>query len=554
MSKKIGTLLLESGLIDEATLEKALQEQHETGKKLGQILIEKGVLKESDFLKILAGQINMPLVDMRQHDFDDELVKKIPEAQARKFKAVVLEKTPNGYKVGMTDPLDLTTFDRIETSLGGVVERVLISEEELEQSINNLYRKTDDIKRFASQLHTDFNTGVEEIQLQTTTTVDRLLRSLLEDAVQMRASDIHLEPCENGFRIRQRIDGSLSEVILPQKNILPSLIQKLKLLAELNISEKRLPQDGRFKFKLENKKIIDIRLSLLPTQYGESAVLRILNHNIDHISFKDMGMHEDFRKKFEKILKNPHGIILVTGPTGSGKTTTLYGALHLLNQPEKKVITVEDPIEYRLERVNQVQVNTSIGLTFAKVLRTILRQDPDVIMLGEIRDQETAEIALKAAITGHLVLSTLHTNDAINTPLRLVDMGAEPYLCASAIKAVIAQRLIKRICQHCKVESQPTQEHLFLIPTVQGKTFYKGAGCHYCNQSGYLGRVGVYELLEFYPELANAIRNGNNSEFITKAQNAPGYTPLCENALELAVEGITTLEEVIKISESIEGL
>ncbi len=551
MTKKIGTLLLESGLVNEPTLNSALQEQAKTGKKLGQVLVDRGVLEEKDFLKILSGQIDMPLVDMRKHEFDEDLVKKIPETQARKYRAVILEKTANGYKVGMVDPLDLATFDRIESTLGGVVDRVLISEDELENAINNLYRKTDDIKRFASQLNTDFTKDIiEENTVQATTTVDKLLRSVIEDAVQMRASDIHLEPDESGFRIRQRIDGSLTEQTMPQKNILPSMIQKLKLMAELNISEKRLPQDGRFQFKLDGQFSVDIRLSLLPTQYGEAAVMRLLRNNQTQLDFKDMGMPDRLRKSFDTALKNPHGVILVTGPTGSGKTTTLYGALRSLNQPDKKIITAEDPIEYRLERVNQVQVNTAVGLSFAKILRTMLRQDPDVIMVGEIRDQETAEIALKAAITGHLVLSTLHTNDAVNTPLRLIDMGAEAYLCASAIKGVMAQRLIKRVCPHCKEDAQPTQEHLFFFPEAEGRSFKKGAGCHYCNQSGYLGRIGVYEFLEITAPLAQALRKSDAEGFVHAANLQESYIPLSKGAYDLALQGETSLDEVTRISES----
>ncbi|HAS15298.1 MAG TPA: MSHA biogenesis protein MshE, partial [Idiomarina abyssalis] len=382
----------------------------------------------------------------------------------------------------------------------------VVPEGELMQAFDNLYRRTKEIETFASQLQDEYEDTSEfelgQLSLDDDTdeaTVAKLLQSIFEDAVQVRASDIHIEPDDRKLRIRQRVDGVLQENVLDETNIANALVLRLKLMAGLDISERRLPQDGRFNMKVR-KHSIDVRVSTMPVQYGESCVLRLLDQSAGLLSLEQTGMPDSILKRVRNLIKRPHGMLLVTGPTGSGKTTTLYGALSELNTEGKKVITVEDPVEYRLPRISQVQVNSKIGLDFSRVLRTTLRQDPDIIMVGEMRDHETVEIGLRGSITGHLVLSTLHTNDAITSAMRLIDMGAPPYLVAAALRGILAQRLVRRVCDKCTEDYQPDEpESQWLEHLKEGSSQYsfkRGAGCQSCNHTGYRGRIGVFELLE----------------------------------------------------------
>ncbi|MBF0429261.1 MAG: type II/IV secretion system protein, partial [Magnetococcales bacterium] len=380
---------------------------------------------------------------------------------------------------------------------------------------------------------------------------------LFEEAMRMNASDIHIEPDVDVLRIRQRIDGVLNEQTLNERRIAPALISKLKLMASLEIAEKRLPQDGRFNITVKNKNV-DVRLSTLPTQDGESVVMRLLDQSVDHLNLDRVGMDAGILSRFQYYLKRSHGLILVTGPTGSGKTTTLYGAINLLNSPTKKIITVEDPVEYRLPRVNQVQVHPRIGLTFAKVLRTVLRQDPDIVLVGEMRDQETAEIAIRASLTGHLVLSTLHTNSAVTTAIRLVDMGVKGYAVASALKCILAQRLVRRICTDC-IESYEVDASTMILlqgllgATPSGAVLKRGRGCPQCNRTGYRGRIAVVELLEIKGGLADALRNNDATGFMRLAEQQTGFIPLHKAALHYALKGITTLEEVMRLVSDVDA-
>ncbi len=383
--------------------------------------------------------------------------------------------------------------------------------------------------------------------------VARLLQSILEDAVQIRASDVHIEPDEDVLRLRLRVDGVLQEQILNEHRIAPALVSRLKLMAGLDISEKRLPQDGRFDVKLKHKEV-DVRLSTLPTTFGESVVMRLADHSSEGAQLSKIGMDTAMLKRFHYLITRPNGLILVTGPTGSGKTTTLYGALNELNTTDRKIITVEDPVEFQLERVNQVQVMPKIGLDFATVLRSSLRQDPDVLLVGEIRDSETAEIALRAAMTGHLVMSPLHTNDPVSSALRLIDIGVEGYMVAASVRAIIAQRLIRKLCERCATSHTLDEtERVWLsvaAPDVDPAvaSFMHGAGCSHCNQTGYFGRLGVFELLEIRADLADALRYGNTSDFSRLARQQDGFRPLVASALDLAVAGETSLAEVINLS------
>jgi MSHA biogenesis protein MshE len=385
--------------------------------------------------------------------------------------------------------------------------------------------------------------------------VVKLLESIFDDAVLMNASDIHIEPDEKVLRIRQRIDGILNEQILNEVKIASALVVRLKLMASLNISEKRLPQDGRFTIRVKGK-TLDVRLSTLPVTHGESIVMRLLDHSHNLLNLDKLGIPDDILITFKKYIKKPHGLILVTGPTGSGKTTTLYSALTEVNTPDTKIITAEDPVEYSLSRINQSQVNEKIGLTFASVLRSALRQDPDVILVGEMRDTETAEIAIRAAITGHLVFSTLHTNSAVETATRLLDMGVKGYILASALQVIVAQRLVRRICENC-ITTITIDEHQSIwlentFPSLNdiNITFKQGLGCTHCNNTGYKGRIGVYELLEMTHATLDALRRNDSPAFITAAKATPGFKPFTVGALEFAQQGITSLDEVMRITGS----
>ena len=435
-------------------------------------------------------------------------------------------------------------------------------EAELLRTLDRFYRRTDEISSLAMQLDEELG-GESQLELVdvdadekgSEAPVAKLLKSVFEDAVQAGASDIHIEPDENVLRIRQRIDGVLHEQTMKETRIASALVLRIKLMSSLDISEKRLPQDGRFNMRVSGK-AIDVRVSTLPVQNGEAVVMRLLDQSTGTENLDQLGLPDDLLVRLRDLIHRPYGLVLVTGPTGSGKTTTLYAALRELNEPGKKIITVEDPVEYRLPRINQVQVNTKVNLTFARVLRASLRQDPDVIMIGEMRDQETAETGLRAAMTGHLVLSTLHTNDAISTPLRLIDMGAEGYLAASALRAVIAQRLVRKICESCKEPYEPDERErgwLSVMETACGEdVFHHGRGCGDCNQTGYRGRLGVYELLEVDESVATPLRQGQQSAYEQAAKAKPEFRPLALATLDYARRGITTIQEVFRLAEEIE--
>jgi MSHA biogenesis protein MshE len=426
-----------------------------------------------------------------------------------------------------------------------------------------VYRRTDEIASIAQEVHEELHEGgidIEQLAAEEGSpdaAVIRLIQSMFHDAIQVRASDVHIEPGESVLRVRQRVDGNLQEQTLDGRRVGSALVTRLKLMSGLDIAEKRLPQDGRFSVKVGDK-TIDVRLSTLPTQYGESVVLRLLDQSANLMTLEQLGMSESMLKSFRGLIERSAGMVLVTGPTGSGKTTTLYSALNHLNQTDTKIITVEDPVEYRLDRVNQVQVNAKIGLDFARVLRTTLRQDPDIILVGEMRDGETADIGLRAAITGHLVFSTLHTMNAIATIHRLLDMGAAGYMIAAAVHGIVAQRLVRRVCENCAQETPPDAHEAAWLRAQVGAAkaaamrFKTGAGCTYCNLSGYRGRMAVYELLEIDRGLADAIRRGDLTAFADGARARPQYVSLAQGALQIAAKGHTSLAEAIGVTSGIE--
>jgi MSHA biogenesis protein MshE len=556
---RVGDLLLGKRLITQEQLNAALSEQKLSGKKVGKALVELGFITETGLLQSLSAHFSYPFVDLARFRLNNDLVRKLPEMQARRYRAIVLSEQKDGYLVGMGDPLDLIALDELEKSLRRPILPAFVREQDLLDAMDRAYRRQDQIASIAHELEgelsqNDFDIANLVIADTTEAPVVRLLQNIFDDALQVRASDIHIEPDESLLRVRLRIDGELQEQVMKEKRIAGALVSRLKIMSGLDISEKRLPQDGRFNVRVQGKSI-DVRLSTLPTPYGESVVMRLLDQSSGMLTLESLGMPPAVRQRVETLMQRPHGMVLVTGPTGCGKTTTLYAGLNLLNRPEKKIITVEDPIEYRLPRITQVQVNAKIGLTFSRVLRTALRQDPDIILVGEMRDQETAEIGLRAAMTGHMVLSTLHTNDAVSTPLRLMDMGCDAYLVASALRAVMAQRLIRKVCTSCKAEYHPSAQELTWLSHLDGSAmeaaFVHGTGCHHCNNTGYMGRIGIYELMEMTESMLDALRSRDASAFM-QAADASGYVTLARHALEFARAGVSSLQEVFRISASLE--
>jgi MSHA biogenesis protein MshE len=560
---RIGDLLMDRGIITEEQLQHALARQRESDKKLGRLLIEDNVLPEDKFLEFLSEQLDVPFVGLRQYRFDPELVIRLAESHARRHRTIVLSEANGTLLVGMADPLDIFSYDEISRLLKQNVDVALVRESELMDTLDTVYRRTSEIESYAVELESEVTEGLFDLEGLSVglpgdeAPVVKMLQSIFEDAVQVRASDIHIEPDEGVLRIRQRVDGILQEQVMKEQRIGAPLVLRLKLMSGLNISEKRLPQDGRFSLLVREKRL-DVRLSTMPIEYGESVVMRLLDQSTGITELDETGMSKVVLSQFRDLIHMPYGLILVTGPTGSGKTTTLYGALNELNQAGQKIITAEDPVEYKIARINQVQVNPLIGLDFANVLRASLRQDPDILLVGEIRDSETAEIALRAAMTGHLVLSTLHTNDAISSATRLMDMGVESFLAASSLRAILAQRLVRKLCDNCAKPHEATSDELSWLgrhldeETIERANLMTTVGCPHCNESGFRGRIGVFELLMIKGAVADALRVGDAGLFIEEARQQPGYQPLIVSALELAVQGLTTVGEVLRVAQQVE--
>ncbi len=555
---RIGDLLVEQKIISEAQLTEALQEQKKSGRKLGRVLIENGYIGEDQLLRLLSEQLRIPYVDLSRFELDPKLVTRLPETHARRYRALVLKDTGSGLLVGMGDPTDIFAYDELVRLLKTDVLIACVKESDLLHNIDRMYQHADQLRNLANEVGQEMTDHAFDLRTlsksgnQSDAPVVRLIQTVFEDAVRANASDIHIEPDEDVLRIRRRIDGVLHEQTMDDTRIASAVVSRLKLMAEADISEKRLPQDGRFTLRVLDKHI-DVRLATIPTQTGEAVVMRLLDHGSAIRKLDQLGMPDDILQRFRTHVHRPHGLVLVTGPTGSGKTTTLYAALTELNKPQKKIITVEDPVEYQLPRINQVQVNHKIDLGFARVLRTALRLDPDIILVGEMRDRDTGEIGLRAALTGHLVMSTLHTNDAVSTAMRLVDMGLEPYLIASSVQAILAQRLIRKNCTNCStVKPLDPGEQAWLKQITGGENsqqdFYEGAGCNQCNHTGYHGRIGVYELLDIDYTLADALRCNDPSAFENGARAQTGYRPLIDNALDYARQGLTSLAEVMRLS------
>ncbi|MBS0286390.1 MAG: type II/IV secretion system protein [Proteobacteria bacterium] len=552
---KLGDLLLENKVITHFELEKALAEQKKTGKKLGDVLIELGLIDETSLLLFLSKQLNLPFLELPFYKIKPEVIRELPEAIARRYRVIPIDRIKNAFLVAVADPTDVVAFDEVSKKLKKHLRLVVVREKDLLRVIDEVYRKTDEIASLAGELEQEIGEVSYKNEMDEEmgdAPIKKLLNSIFEDAIQVNASDIHIEPAENGMRIRQRVDGVLQEQVMKGQTLISAIVLRLKLMAKLNISERRLPQDGRFSIRVKDRKI-DVRMATMPVRNGEAVVMRLLDQTQGVLRLDDLGMNHSMLEKFRYHLTRPHGMILVTGPTGSGKSTTLYAGLSEINTHDKKIITVEDPVEYSFDRINQVQVQSKIGLNFSNILRSALRHDPDVVMVGEIRDEETAQIALRAAMTGHLVLSTLHTNDALSGPARLIDMGIEPYLAASAIRLVMAQRLTKRVCQSCAENYIPNEREIKWLQAMDCQTennpiFKKGRGCSQCGMRGYKGRIGVYEWIEITEELGDALREGDLKAFMLLAKKKTNFKSLTWHALAYAKKGLISLDEVLRLS------
>ncbi|BAL81598.1 GspE/PulE family protein [Caldisericum exile] len=559
-TEKIGEILVKKGLISRETLDKYLSVQKVTKEPLLKILMDNGVIDEVQQSQLLAEQWGFDFVDLAKYPIEKEILRYTDPEKAKIFGFFVFKKEGPIYHVAISDPTNIDTVDYVRAVYGMNVKFYVTPKSAIIQTIEKYYELENVVKK-AEEEFTDVEVveTVEENDLSRLrmlgedAPVVRLVNSIISQAIVEGASDIHVEPMEDSLRVRYRIDGILHEKQRLPKRIQPGVIARLKIISNMDIAERRLPQDGRISLKFEGRPV-DFRVSSLPSIYGEKIVLRILDKTSSIKPLEQLGFSEENLKKFEKIITQPYGMILISGPTGSGKTTTLYSILNRLNAPTKNIITVEDPVEYQLKGINQVQVNEKAGLTFANALRSILRQDPNIILIGEIRDRETAQIAIEAALTGHLVLSTIHTNDSASIPTRLIDMGIEPFLVASSLIGATAQRLIRKICPKCKEPHTPSKdvlEHLG-FEVHEGVNFYKGAGCDFCSNTGYKGRVAISEILPITPEIQRLILKQASSKEILSEAKRMGMKTLLDDALMKAAEGITTLEEVIRVVSTLE--
>jgi type IV pilus assembly protein PilB len=553
--KDLADVLLEEGLITAEQLEKAAAEQERLGRTLGRVLIDLGMVKETDLVAALARQVGLDYVDLSDQHIDPAAASMVSEQVARRYRAMPIGFEDGRLIVAMSDPSNVFALDDIRTITGMDVKPVVATAGDIEAAIRKYGQFEQSVEDISAEASSQADTGVQDLDQIEAAVEDapivKLVNLLITQAVADRASDIHVEPGEKDIRIRYRIDGVLHEVMRSPKNIQAGLISRLKVMADINIAERRVPQDGRIGLVVGGK-AVDLRVATLPTVFGEKVVIRILDKSSVLLKLEELGFSDASFGQFEKAFRKPYGTILVTGPTGSGKSTTLYATLNIINNVDRNIITVEDPVEYRLSGVNQMQVNMKAGLTFSSALRSILRADPDVILIGEIRDRETALIAMEAALTGHLVLSTLHTNDAPAAITRLAEMEVEPYLVASALDCVVAQRLARKLCEHCKEAYQPTEAELlqagFPEKVVKDVTeLFRPVGCSRCGKTGYRGRLGLYEIMPMSEEIELLTAERRSSEDIKKVAVEQGMITLREDGLEKARAGLTSLEEIFRV-------
>jgi len=552
-TKRMGDLLLENEIITQEQLSRAISLQVVTKKKIGEILIEEGFVEEENILDMLTKQIGVNRVDFDNVYVDKEAVKSLPNILAKKHITVPLYyDSKDNLVVAINDPLDIIALDNLKLVTKRNIVPMIATKKEIINLIERFYNSDDSEKAVE-----EFNRSQTLVEMEVKENQDeinnapvvRLVNNIIEAGVRGAASDIHIEPFEDRTRVRMRVDGGLLEIMKLDIRTHNAIISRIKILSDLNIAERRLPQDGAILMKVDNRDI-DFRVSILPTIYGEKVVIRILDQSQFKLDINDLGFTDQEMTMVQEFITAPHGIILVTGPTGSGKSTTLYTILRELNKTGDNIITIEDPVELKLDGVNQVQVNAKSGLTFVTGLRSILRQDPDVVMIGEIRDSETAEIAIRASITGHLVLSTIHTNDAVSTINRLVDMGIAPYLVSSSLYGIISQRLIRKLCTRCKIAYEATQQEkeLLKLPEEEQLTLYKAKGCSKCNNTGYKGRKGVHEVVKINKELREGIVQGLSYDNLTQIATNNGMVSLLENSKVLILKGITTIDEILEIA------
>ena len=568
VSRRLGDLLVNEGLITQENLQRALSEQKGTNEKLGSILVRLGLIQEDQLIGFLSRQYGIPSITLSQLDIDPEVVKLVPAQIAKKYEVLPVKRTGNALTLAMADPTNVFALDDVAFMTNLQVLPVVASQGAIRQAIERLYEPQ---ASAFSEVITAMEGEVPDVELveggedaapskvdifelkdaSEEAPVVKLVNLILTDAIRRGASDIHLEPYEKVFRVRYRIDGVLQEMMVPPKRLEAALLSRVKIMSNLDIAERRLPQDGRIKIRYSSREI-DLRVSTLPTIFGEKIVMRILDKEALTLDLAKLGFDDWSMENFKKVIHQPYGMILITGPTGSGKTTTLYSAVHTINSPDINIMTAEDPVEYNLKGVNQVQVNEEIGRTFSAVLRSFLRQDPDVILVGETRDLETAQIAIRAALTGHLVFSTLHTNDAPSTIARLQDMGIPPFLVASSILLVLAQRLARRVCKECRDPYEVDEESLTPyghVPQGLGKvTLYKGKGCQACNFTGVKGRTAIYEVMPVSSEIRELILRGSSSTELRELATQQGMRTLRQAGLLKVLEGATTAEEILRVT------
>jgi len=563
--KPLGESLVDAGIITRQQLKEAQDEERKTGQRLRTVLVRMGLMQEEDLVVFLSEKLGVPRIELGNYLIDPKIVELIPEELARKHGLVPVLKIGNRLTCVMVDPWNVFALDEIRLRTNLIIEPAVATESEIKKAQNGHYGAKgtmEDIIRgigreTANVKAGEADTGRLEVAAEEPLVV-RLVNMIIMKALGERASDIHIEPEEATLKTRFRVDGMLHEVESAPKHLESAIISRIKIMANLDIAERRIPQDGRFDLNIQGRKI-DVRVSCVPTVYGENIVLRLLDAATTLLTLKDIGFSREILLKYQKLISRPHGIVLVTGPTGSGKTTTLYASLDKINTVEKNIITIEDPVEYKLAGIRQIQVNSKVNLTFASGLRSILRQDPDVIMIGEIRDYDAAEIAIHAALTGHLVFSTLHTNDAPGAVTRLLDIGLEPFLISSSVMGILAQRLVRTICKDCKEEYVPTKDELKDIGLLERSQkpetgsqkikFYKGKGCQKCMNTGYKGRIGIFELMSITDKIRNLIVAKAPLEEIRKEAISSGMVTLTADGINKITEGFTTPEEVLRVTQ-----
>jgi type IV pilus assembly protein PilB len=550
--KQLGDILLDSGLVTQQQLAEAYEEHQRAGRALGRVLVEKGVLTESQLVAALAQQIGLKFVDLSDFPVDGAAIASVPPAVCRRYNALPIGYEDGRLMVAMSDPANVFAIDDIRSITGAEVKPVVATKSDVTAAINRYHRVDGDLDDLTMSMEAEEDDELSNIkEVVEDAPIVKFVNLLITQAIQDRASDIHIEPTERDLRVRFRIDGVLHEIMRSPKNIQSGVVSRLKIMAEINIAERRIPQDGRLSVTTNGKKI-DLRVATLPCVWGEKVVMRVLDNSTAMLKLSDLGFADDNYERYAQSFTKPYGMMLVTGPTGSGKSTTLYATLNIVSRPEINVITVEDPVEYRIPGINQVQTNPKAGLTFASALRSILRSDPDVVLIGEVRDHETAQIAIEAALTGHLVLSTLHTNDAPSAITRLTEMGIEPFLVGSALDCVLAQRLARRLCTKCREAYTPEPDTLMAarFPWHEGMdlpTIYRAIGCSACSKTGYRGRLALHEVMPISEEIERLTVERASAVEIGRVAREQGMATLRDDGMAKVMAGVTTLEEILRV-------